>query len=651
MRMRTPSRLLFSTLVLVLAVTAEAEPIDTPALDATPRPVLAEAASGARPDAGPDASPGTRREEASPGSTKAVNPEATVEALGETGQGVSGHAIGAVTVDAIGESLLAGSGEPAEPLEELTADLLYAILLAEVALQRADFATSTEQYLNAAELAREPRLAERAVRSALTGDDPAAAQRGLDLWIALEPDAPKAHQLSAFLSLDRNDREAALASLMQVVELAGVPGQGYLQAAQILGRLPNPAARLAIMHDLVVAGDATDDPDAQFALATLAAAADQDEAAVALAERAAALRPGWSEPQLFVVRLLVTRDRDQAAREMLERFISESPEDAELKLLKAQLHMDAGESEQALAVFDELLEQTPERRDVLFAAAVVAIESEDLEAARTYLQALQRLGERPDDVSFLLGQVEEFSGDREAALKYYEEVEGQNRTNAQVRMAYLYAEAGSVARGRELLQQLRDLYPQQGATFALIEGELLRDQGIKNDALEVYSKALEQWPENADLLYARAMLAVSMDQVDQLERDLRLILVSDPDHVDALNALGYTLADRTERFDAAQAFIERALQLRPDDPAILDSMGWVLYRRGQSESAESYLRRALDQGFDAEIAAHLGEVLWSLGRRDEAKAVWQNALDEAPEHEYLLRVLSRFRFSQSENGS
>lgn len=162
---------------------------------------------------------------------------------------------------------------------------------------------------------------------------------------------------------------------------------------------------------------------------------------------------------------------------------------------------------------------------------------------------------------------------------------------------------------------------------------------------------MEQWPDNADLLYARAMLAVSMDQIAQLERDLRLILVGNPDHVDALNALGYTLADRTERFDAAQAFIERALQLRPDDPAILDSMGWVLYRKGQSERAEPYLRRALEQGFDAEIAAHLGEVLWSLGRRDEAKEVWQHALDEAPEDEYLLRVLSRFRFSQSENGS
>jgi tetratricopeptide (TPR) repeat protein len=143
------------------------------------------------------------------------------------------------------------------------------------------------------------------------------------------------------------------------------------------------------------------------------------------------------------------------------------------------------------------------------------------------------------------------------------------------------------------------------------------------------------------------MLAVGMDRVDLLEQDLRHILIEDPDHADALNALGYTLADRTDRLAEAYRFIQRALQLRPDEPAILDSMGWVLYRMGQADAAEPYLRKALEENFDAEIAAHLGEVLWELGRQDEARKVWQRALDEDPEHEYLLRVLGRYRFSLS----
>jgi tetratricopeptide (TPR) repeat protein len=530
----------------------------------------------------------------------------------------------------------------------LTPDLIYAALVAEIALQRSDYEAAFAHFLRAAELARAPSLAERAVRSALNAKRAVAARRALDLWTELEPDAPKAHQLAAFLALEAGDREQALASLQRVIELAGVPGQGYLQAAQILGRLADPADRFRLMRALVEALDAEEDADAQFALATLAAAADDDETAIRLAERAAELRPGWSDPPLFLVRLLVRRDRIEQAHAMLDRYLSEAPADRELKLMKAQLYMDAEAPEQALAVFDELLDGDPERADVLFAAAVLALEISDLDQARGYLETLQGLEQRPNDVAFLLGQVEEQAGNDAAALAHYEQVRGQNRSSAQVRMASLYAQAGELARARELLQRLRDQSPGQAVTFSLIEGELLRAQGFEQQALEVYDRALAEQPAHADLLYARAMLAVAMDEVGMLERDLRRILADDPDHVDALNALGYTLADRTDRLEAAQAFIERALQLRPDDPAILDSMGWVLYRKGQPGEAEAYLRRALEQGFDAEIAAHLGEVLWSLGRKAEAREVWGHALDEAPEHEYLLRVLSRFRFSHSE---
>ena len=536
-----------------------------------------------------------------------------------------------------------------EPPRELNAELVYAALVAEVALQRGDYEAAFAHFLSAAELAQAPSLAERAVRSALNAERAASARQALELWTRLEPDAPKAHQLSAFLALEADDQATALASLQRVVELGGVPGQGYLQAAQILGQLPKASDRLAMMRELVVRLDADDDPDAQFALATLAAAAGDDEAAAQLAERASSLRPGWTDPQLFLVRLLVSREQPEQALAVLERYISQAPDEPELKLMKAQLHMDADQSEQALAVFDELLEQAPERPDVLFAAAVLALDSEDMQAARRYLEALRRLGERPSDVAFLLAQVEEQTDNPEAALALYAEVRGQNQTNAQVRIAQLHAKNGDIERARELFQQLRDQYPGQTAAFYLLEAEMLRSQELDQQALAVYDLALGKEPDNADLLYARAMLAVGMGQVASLERDLRRILVTDPDHVDALNALGYTLADQTDRLDAAESLIERALQLRPDDPAILDSMGWVLYRKGQPAAAEDYLRRALEHGFDAEIAAHLGEVLWTLGRQDEARAVWRHALDEAPEHEYLLRVLSRFRFSRSEH--
>ena len=551
---------------------------------------------------------------------------------------------------------ISGAGEPpaqaakvsATKPEELNADLVYTTLVAEVATQRGDFATGFEHFLRAAELAREPELAERAVRVALTSAAPDSARRATNLWIELEPESAKAHQLSAFLALEAGERAQALDALRRMLELASEPGEAYMQAAQILGRLPQASERLVVMEELVASVDAGDDPDALFALATLSAAADDDEAAMRLAERAASLRSGWNEPQLFIVRLLVTRDQTDVAHAALDRYISASPDDQQLKLLKAQMHMDADESEQALAVFDELLDASPGRPDVMFAAGVLALEIEDLKAARSYLEALRQTGERPDDVAFLLGQVEELDGNQDEALSLFEEVGGQNRTSAQVRIANLYAAIGNVERARDVLQQLSDQYPDQLTTFYLIEAEMLRDRGLPDEAFDLYTRALSEHPDDADLLYARAMMAVGLGNVAVLEQDLRRILVADPDHVDALNALGYTLADRTDRLDAALSLIERALQLRPDDPAILDSMGWVLYRQGRPDAAEPYLRRALDQGFDAEIAAHLGEVLWALDRRGEAREVWGHALDEEPEHEYLLRVLSRFRISHTD---
>lgn len=540
----------------------------------------------------------------------------------------------------------ADAPEPAseEVPRELTADLVYAVVAAEIALQREVYDAAFEHYLAAARLAQDPSLAESAARAALTGDDPAAAQQAVALWLELEPDAVKPRQLDAFVALEQGDTERALTALARVVELAPSPGQGYLEAAQLLGRLPDPQQRLSLMRRLVPDGDSA---DAQFALATLAAAADDDEAALAYAKEAAALRPGWRQPQLFVVRQLLSNDRPAAARAAIERFLERSPQDADLKLLKAQLLIDADQPEQAMGVFDEVLAERPQQPEVLFAAAVLALQSDRLEAARDYLATLRETGRRNSDAAFLLGQVEERAGNAEAALEWYRKVRGSGSTDALVRVAAIHAEQGRVARSREILQRLRGQQPEDAKTLFLIEAELLRKRGHEEQALAVYDRALAEHPDDPDLLYARAMLAASMDELGVLERDLRRILIIDPDHADALNALGYTLADRTDRLEEAERFIERALELRPDEPAILDSMGWLLYRQGDPVAAEPYLRRALADSFDAEIAAHLGEVLWQQGRREEARAVWGRALDEAPEHEYLLRVLSRFRFSRT----
>jgi len=539
----------------------------------------------------------------------------------------------------------AGSDQRAGVIKELTADMVYAVLVGEVAGQREDHRMAFTHYLHAARLSRDPAIAALAARAALSLGNPQAAVRATTLWAELDPGSSRARQIGAYAQIDAGDRAAALAELAGLIRLAPDRGQGYMQAAQMLSRVPEPAERLAMMRELVA--EDVDDADAHYALAMLAAGADDMRAAREHAERAAELRPGWNDPRVFVVRLLVSDERPDDAIAVLEGFLTAEPDDLELQLLRAQLHIDAKEYDAALALFDDILARGPGQPDVLFTAAVLALEIESVDKARGYLTQLRASGARANDSAFLLGQTEELAGNKSLAMDWYAKVNGENATNARVRIAGIHADRGEVPRAREILQQLRDQFPAEVTTLYLIEGELLRERDLKQQAIDVYTDGLSAAPDDPDLRYARAMLAVGMDRIDLLEQDLRHILISDPDHVDALNALGYTLADRTDRFDEAQSLITRALQLRPDEPAILDSMGWVLYRMGNPQDAEPYLRKALEGVFDAEIAAHLGEVLWVLDKHDEARAVWERALAEDPKHEYLLRTIGRHRVTQS----
>ena len=539
----------------------------------------------------------------------------------------------------------AGSDEGAGAVEELTADMVYAVLVGEVAVQREDHRMAFTHYLHAARLSRDPAMAELAARAALSLGDPQAAVRATTLWAELDPESSRARQIGAYAQIDAGDRAAALAELVDLIRLAPDRGQGYMQAAQMLSRVPEPAERLAMMRELVA--EDVDNAEAHYALAMLAAGADDMQAAREHAERAAALRPGWNDPRVFLVRLLVSDERRDEAIAVLDGFLTAEPNDLELQLLRAQLHIDAEEYDAALALFDDILARGPGQPDVLFTAAVLALEIESVDKAREYLTQLRATGARANDSAFLLGQTEELAGNKSLAMDWYAKVNGENATNARVRIAGIHADRGEVPRAREILQQLRDQFPADDTTLYLIEGELLRERDLEQQAIDVYTDGLSATPDNPDLLYARAMLAVGMDRIELLEQDLRRILISDPDHVDALNALGYTLADRTDRFDEAQSLITRALQLRPDEPAILDSMGWVLYRMGNPQDAEPYLRKALEGVFDAEIAAHLGEVLWVLDKQDEAREVWERALAEDPKHEYLLRTMGRHRITQS----
>lgn len=542
-----------------------------------------------------------------------------------------------------------GDGDAAMGQVGFDSDLVYAVLVAELAARRGDLTLAFAHYLRAAQLSRTSAMAELAVRTALATEDPESIQRGVDLWQELAPDSVGARQVAALLRIQAKDREGALIQLKAVVRLSGDDAAaGYTHAVGIIARAEDDSERVFLMQALVDADP--DSPEAQQALAMVAASAERFDIAESAARKALTLRPDWTKPRIFLVRLLISRDERDEARALLEDYVAASPDDRALRMLYAQFLVEEEELSSARHEFEHILGNQPKAPDVLFAVGILSLELDDVDSARDYLQRLYDTGERRDDAAFYLGQVEERADHPEKALAWYGKVshEASNALDSRLRSAVLWSRQGEVGRARETLQQLRGEYPSEVEQLYLAEAEILAQVGREDEALEVYGNALKAFPEHPDLLYARAMYAVRIDRIDLAEQDLRRIIDEDPEHADALNALGYTLADRTKRYEEARQLIEAAYRLKPDEPAVVDSMGWVQYRLGNYEAALVYLRQAVDAMNDGEIAAHLGEVLWAMGRQDEAWSVWESALEQHPEHTYLQEVISRHRVSRRE---
>ncbi|NCC29439.1 MAG: tetratricopeptide repeat protein [Gammaproteobacteria bacterium] len=534
--------------------------------------------------------------------------------------------------------------DAADLADGLSADQIYAVLVAEIAARRGDLDTAFAYYLEAADLAKDPRLTELAVRAAITAGNDAATEQGLRRWLDLDPTSSGAHRMGAFSRIKVNDHEGALMHLMRLVQLSpDDPEAAFGHAVGIVSRAPTPAARVGLMQAL--ADQFPQSAHAQQSLAMVAAGASQLEIADAAARRALELRPEWNKPRLFLVKLLISSDKRGEARSLLEEYLALSPDDQTLRMLYGQFLVEEEEFSVARDVFQRLLDNRPKEPDVLFAVGILSLQLEDTEGARAYFTRLYETGERRDDAAFYLGQVEERAENPEAALVWYGKVQGTNSVDAQIRTALLSAKGGDVRRAREILQQLRDRGPENAVLLYLVETEILDSVGRPDEAMAIFDSALQAFPDDENLLYGRALSAVKLDRIVLAEQDLRRIIEIDPEHADALNALGYTLADRTDRYAEAKVFIEKAYALKPDEPAILDSMGWVHYRLGNYETALDYLRRALEQMSDGEIAAHLGEVLWAMNRREEALAVWEAAAKEHPEHDYLKAVMERHRAS------
>ncbi len=530
----------------------------------------------------------------------------------------------------------------AVPEQELDRDLLYKLLVAEMAGHRGELDLSVQNYLEAAHTTRDPVVVERATRIAVFARKEAAALEAAELWTEISPKSHEARRILVSLYLKEGRTDDAVRELQKLLDMLAVtPKQANGLLVEMLSRERDKEQALAVMGKFME--NRADDPDATLAYASLAVRSGDLDLAADLLSGLLKEHPDHRSAILLYARVLQDQGKTASALKYLGRLLELEPDDMRYRMAYARLLVSAKRFDEALAEFRTLSAQKPEDADVRYALSLLLLQTNRPEEAEEQFQELIKRGQQVETAQYYLGQLAETREELDLAIERYSQVdEGQHHLDARVRIAVLLAKQGKLDEARERLHGVQTRQVKESVRLYLVESEILADAGKLDEAMAVYDRGLEEHTENSDLLYARAMLAEKMGRVDLLERDLRSVLSREPTNAQALNALGYTLADRTDRYEEAHELIAKALELKPDDYYILDSMGWVLYRLGRHQEALQYLRRAAETSDDSEVAAHLGEVLWVTGDKAGARQVWETALESTPDDQRLLDLMKRF---------
>ena len=540
--------------------------------------------------------------------------------------------------------------KPKYPKVHLTDQLLYDILLGEIAGRRGQLEVSVQALSRAAAATRDPRLAERATLAAIYSKRHIEAKRNARLWVELLPESIEAHSALGMVMLETNDVPASIVQFKKVLAIAskgGVLRRRFIRIASILGHRHNRKVGLQVMRVLVKTYP--QEAAAQYALAHLAVRVGDLDVGLEAINQAIKLRPRWSDAAQFKARILVSKKDPLKIQQFFEQYLSRNPKSNRLRESYARYFVEKKQWSKALKHFKEVVRRIDNYKSLfykrsVFATGLLSIQISNYTQAKKYLLLTLKASPDNDQARLYLGQVMERLGKYPEAAKWYSKILDKRYVfEAQVRFGVMLAKQGNMVAARDHLRNIKPNTDQERVKLVLAEEQLLRDEKKYKEAYTVLTSALKVLPKNKDLLYSRALIAEKLDKLDVHEKDIREILKQEPDNAHALNALGYTLADKTTRYKEAMTLITKALTLRPNDAFILDSMGWLHYRMGNIKRALKYLRKALSIRSDAEISAHLGEVLWHQGRHGEARSVWSNALKVTPNNDALADVVKKYK--------
>ncbi|PRC93771.1 tetratricopeptide repeat protein [Solimicrobium silvestre] len=539
------------------------------------------------------------------------------------------------------------------PNVELTDEILFKVVSAEIAFQRADFPAAFATMMAVAQQTRDPRLPKRAMEMALIAKQPLQAFIASRLWHEYSPDSDEATQYYlGFMVINNN-----LAEVNTIISqrLAGATpkerGLIILQTQRLVMRGTDKEASFKLLEELCK--PYPDLLETHLALAQAAYASNNSVRALVEAHAAIMLSPNSQIAALTLAQVSASPD---AALKALADFLIQNPTAHEVRRAYAGMLIEQKQFAQARSQFDILQAERPQDPAIMYTQGVLALQMNDVVSAEknlkdfvNELEASSSEQRDPTSAYLYLSQIADDRNDGVAALDWLSKVQSYNGKNAayfnaQLRTALLMAKYGQLDQARQFLHELK-ASPEEQIEIIQLDAELLRNAKRDADAMSLLQEATKSHPDNPDLLYDFAMMAEKFDRIDEMEKALRQVIKINPENQHAYNALGYSFADRNIRLPEARALIEKALSLAPDDAFIIDSMGWLEFRENQNEKALAFLQRAYQIRPDVEIAVHVGEVLWSMGDQQKAKSIWKEAQQKDPSNAALKSTLERLKVS------
>lgn len=541
-------------------------------------------------------------------------------------------------------STLAGPLLPKEPFQSETSYQLYNTLVAEMLIRQGKIKQAAQHYVLAVGQSKDKALAKRATETAIQAGEPVLAKAALDQWASLEPDMVEVHQYRALLNAQLGNYDLAVEDTVWVRDyIEKKEGHGFEYVVSLLALDAGPVNAYEVIKRY--ADKVENTPKVQLVLATFALSANKMDAVLAGTE--SVQNTGDTAQKEEAARLrakaLLSLERVSEALTTLEAY-AKTTKNQDLKLEYGRMLIMADRREDARPIYKQLYADQPENADILYTLGLLHLEQEEFAFAEPLMKKLLEIPERKYEANYFLAQIYEGQKRTDEALTAYDEaLNGDFARDAIGRKSALLHKEKGLPAAQAWLDSLLEkaTLPEQKVTALMAKGQLLHDAGEYQQAIDTFNKAEEFGSKKRDILYARSLSYDRMGKIEQAEKDLREVVNLDPKDADALNALGYMLAVSTTRYQDAHDLIKQALELRPDNPAVMDSMGWVMFKKGDAKSAEEWLRKAYDKMPDPEIGAHLVEVLSVNSKIDEARKLFKEMLARYPEDKQLADVKQR----------